>query len=217
MSGPVSRYALPVYRPIAFAVDDHEALLTHARAHPFATLVTSGPEASHLPLLVELRGERIVLRGHLARDNPQFASLARAGGEDALAIFHGPHGYVSPSVYIQHPSVPTWNYVVVHARGRARLVDEAALRRILDDMVARFDATGWRFDAQTDYARHSLDAIAGFEIEVERLEGKWKLSQNRPLEDQRRVVEWLERGDDASRATAAIMRERLARPARPEG
>jgi predicted FMN-binding regulatory protein PaiB len=76
-----------------------------------------------------------------------------AAGAEALAIFQGPHGYVSPSVYSGQPSVPTWHYVVVHTRGRARLVDEPGLRRILDDMVARFDWTGWRFDAPEDFVR----------------------------------------------------------------
>jgi transcriptional regulator len=204
-----------MYRPNAFAMGDREALLAHAAAYPFATLIThrSGVEVSHLPLLMGVHGERIVLRGHLARENPQYATLALAlaepAGVEALAVFHGPHGYVSPSVYTQHPSVPTWNYVVVHARGRARLVDDAGLRGILDELVARFETAGWRFDATTEYARGAVDAIAGFEVTVDAIEGKWKLSQNRPLEDQHRVVEWLDRGDDASRAVAAIMRGRL--------
>jgi transcriptional regulator len=203
-----------MYLPSAFSLDDREALLAHAAAYPFATLVThgGGVEVSHLPLLVGVQAERVVLRGHLARENPQYDALALSSdpaGVEALAIFHGPHGYVSPSVYTQHPSVPTWNYVVVHARGRARLVDDAELRGILDDMIARFETAGWRFDATSEYAREALSAIAGFEVTVERLDGKWKLSQNRPTEDQHRVVEWLDRGDEASKAVAAIMRERL--------
>jgi transcriptional regulator len=204
-----------MYLPSAFTMDDREALLAHAAAYPFATLITHGDgvEVSHLPLLVGVQADRVVLRGHLARENPQYAALglssANPAGVEALAIFHGPHGYVSPSVYTQHPSVPTWNYVVVHARGRARLVDESGLRGILEEMVARFETAGWRFDATSEYAREALGAIAGFEVTLERIEGKWKLSQNRPLEDQHRVVEWLGRGDDASRAVAAIMRSRL--------
>jgi transcriptional regulator len=134
-----------------------------------------------------------------------------AAGAEALAIFHGPHGYVSPSVYEEQPSVPTWNYVVVHIQGRAHLVDETVLRGVLDDLVTRFDPTGWRFQAPDDYVRSALDAIAGFEIPIECVEGKWKLSQNRSPTDQQRVADWLDRGDEASRAVAALMRARLMR------
>ena len=107
------------------------------------------------------------------------------------------------------PSVPTWNYVVVHARGRARLVDKARLRKILSDIVARFDDSGWRLDESPEFLRPMLDAIAGFEIAIERLEGKWKLSQNRTPTDRGAVVDWLARGDDSSRELAALMRASL--------
>jgi transcriptional regulator len=107
------------------------------------------------------------------------------------------------------PGVPTWNYAVVHARGRVRLVDEAGLRAILDDLVVRFDTTGWNMASLGESLLPKLNAIAGFEIELNHLEGKWKLSQNRSPEDQTRVVEWLQGGDDSSRATAALMRGRL--------
>jgi transcriptional regulator len=205
-----------MYLPESFRLDDREALVAHASAHPFATLITWGagdPEISHVPLLVVEQAGRLVLRGHVARENPAYAHLLRGGvddrGADALAIFHGPHAYVSPSVYGEHPAVPTWNYVVVHARGRARLLGEQALRALLDELVARFDDTGWRFDPPEDYARRMLGAIAGFEIAVDRIEGKWKLSQNRPLEDQHRVAQWLEGRDQDSRAVAALLWKRL--------
>jgi transcriptional regulator len=208
-----------MYLPAAFATTDRVALLAHAASHPFATVIThlaheslapesrgdgDGLAVSHLPLLVDAARGR--LRGHLARENPQYRHFV--SGVDALAVFHGPHGYVSPSVYTE-PGVPTWNYVVVHARGRVRLVDEPGLRAILDETVAHFDSTGWQIDAIGESLRNKLDAIAGFEMEIASLEGKWKLSQNRSAADQARVVEWLERGDDASRATAALMRARL--------
>jgi len=198
-----------IYLPDAFRVESRQTLLAHVRAHPFATVIThsqAGLLVSHLPLLVDSRGD--VLRGHLARANPQQAAFEE--GCEALAIFHGPHAYVSPSVYQEQPSVPTWNYVVVHARGPGRLVDEAALRRTLDELVERFDATGWRFEAPDDYVREALGAIAGFEIAIHQLEGKWKLSQNRPLGDQERVAAWLEAGDEMSRAVAQLMRTRLS-------
>jgi transcriptional regulator len=197
-----------MYRPDAFRLDDRQTLLAHAMAHPFATVITQrggSLTVSHLPLLVD--PDRGILRGHLARENPQYQDLAAES--EALAIFHGPHAYVSPSVYEEQPSVPTWNYVVVHARGRGRLVDEPVLRTILDDLVGRFDPTGWRLDAPADYLRSALDAIAGFEIPIDQLEGKWKLSQNRSRTDQMRVAAWLEGGAESSRAVAALMRSRF--------
>jgi transcriptional regulator len=197
-----------MYVPDAFRIDERASLLAHAGAHPFATVVTRDGKdlaVSHLPLLVD--AARNLLRGHLARENPQHGHLAV--GADVLAIFHGPHGYVSPSVYAEQPSVPTWNYVVVHVRGEARIVDEPALRAILDDTVAHFDRTGWRPEANEPFMRTKLAAIAGFEVEIRQLEGKSKLSQNRSLADQARVASWLEGGDDQSRALAAIMRGRL--------
>jgi len=197
-----------LYSPTVFRVEERATLLAHAASYPFATVVTYGTDGlavSHLPLLID--AERELLRGHVARENRQLAHLV--AGVEALAIFHGPHGYVSPSVYEDQPSVPTWNYVVVHARGRARPVDRAALRAILDDMVVRFDGTGWRLDGPEEFVRAKLDAIAGFEVALESVEGKWKISQNRSLEDQRRVIAWLERGDEPSHALAALMRARL--------
>jgi transcriptional regulator len=196
-----------MYLPDPFRLDDPAALLSLAASHPFATLITRGThgvEVSHAPLCVDAEHNR--LRGHLARANPQLGHLTDGG--EVLSIFHGPHGYVSPSVYIQQPSVPTWNYVVVHAHGRARQVDEAGLRSILDEMVARFDTTEWRLDTGEEFLRPALDAIGGFEIEIQVLEGKLKLSQNRSQEDRARVVAWLERGDDSSRALATMMRAR---------
>jgi transcriptional regulator len=220
-----------LYALAAFRETRKGALFAHAARHPFATLVTHGAGgvlASELPLLVdegkgeggqggEEQGEgqnetvsQGVLRGHVARENPQLAHLE--AGAEALAIFHGPHGYVSPSVYEGQRGVPTWNYVVVHARGRARVLDEQGLVEVLVASAERFDETGWRLafgDTWPEVPRPMLVGIAGFEIRVESLEGKWKLSQNRTPEDQARVAEWLERGDAASQAAAALMRARL--------
>jgi transcriptional regulator len=220
-----------MYIPAPFSMTDRAEVFGLAASFPFATLVThlspptpavreasdeeAGGQAeveelvavSHLPLLVDI--ERGVLRGHLSMDNPQYRHLA--AGASALAIFHGPHGYVSPSVYLE-PGVPTWNYVVVHARGKARLVEEADLLAILEESVQRFDRTGWTLAALGESLRPKLDSIAGFEVDVHHLEGKRKLSQNRAPEDQARVVEWLERGDGSSQATAAMMRACLPIP-----
>jgi transcriptional regulator len=199
-----------MYVPDAFAMDDPATLAAHMAAHPFATVVTVAEGdvgVSHLPLLVDDGGHR--LRGHLARENPQLSHFA--GCAPLLAVFHGPHGYVSPSVYRdEQGGVPTWNYVVVHARGRGRLVGDIGLRAILNDSLSRFETTGWRPPSSDESLQSKLDAIAGFEVAVEVLEGKWKVSQNRSPADQARVAQWLERGDAASRALAYLMRGKLA-------
>jgi transcriptional regulator len=194
-----------MYVPQAFAQSDRGVLFGHAAEYPFATVVTSAGaydiRVSHLPLLVDAQNAR--LRGHIARNNPQYEHYL--AGVSIVAIFHGPHGYVSPSVYTE-PGVPTWNYVVVHAEGKVKVLDEWGLRGILDDTVRRFDRTGWRIDDIGDALQGKLDAIAGFEIDVARIEGKFKLSQNRSALDRSRVVEWLEKGDELSRRAAAMMR-----------
>jgi transcriptional regulator len=195
-----------MYCPSAFRLDDRAKLLAHAACYPFATLIThdeGSVDASHVPLLVD--AERGELRGHLARENAQLRHIG--AGAHVLAIFHGPHGFVSPSVYLD-PGVPTWNFVVVHARGRARLVDDAGLRTILDETVARFDTSSWRASVGEDYLTRMRGGIVGFAVTIESLEGKWKLSQNRSAADRERVIEFLERGDASSREVAAMMRER---------
>jgi len=202
-------------------------LLAFAADHPFATVVSQGPatpegpgtkhggtQVSHLPLLVQaLADGRPVLRGHLARDNDQLAHFA--AGADAVAVFHGPHGFVSPSVYEEQRGVPTWNYVVVHLSGPARLLDAAGLQRVLSDSAARFDRSGWQpryGEGWPDVPRAMLEAIAGFEIRIERFEGKWKLSQNRSESDRARVIAWLDQGDADSQQVAALMRQRERDP-----
>jgi transcriptional regulator len=193
-----------MYLPVAFRQDDRAALLALAAAYPFATVITHGEggvAVSHLPIGVD--AARNVLRGQLARANPQFWHLQ--SGAEVLTVFHGPHGYVSPSVYVEQPSVPTWNYVVVHAHGRAKVLDEGGPRAILDETLARFDTTGWRLYTGDEFLRPRLDAIAGFEIHIARMEGKWKVSQNLSPEEQARFVAWLREGDEASRALATLM------------
>jgi transcriptional regulator len=198
-----------MYVPAPFRQDDRRALVEHVRAYPFATFITfaTGVSVSHVPLLLKEVGERTLLQGHLARENPQVADLERGG--HALAIFVGPHGYVSPSVYLDaKPAVPTWNYAVVHARGSVRLVGKTALRAILDETVARFDSSSWRLDENPEFLDRMLGAVAGFEVTIEALEGKWKLSQNRPIEDRRAVADWFDSADgESGRALAKMMRE----------
>lgn len=183
-----------MYRPTHFAEDRVEVLHALMRERPFATLVTqgrAGPEADHLPLHLTSDGR---LQGHVARANPIWRNAADT---DVLAIFHGPQAYVTPSWYAtkrEHGrAVPTWNYVVVHARGRLRAIDDAAwLRRQLDDLVERHESGfdhPWRVDdAPADYIERMVAAVVGIEIEIAELTGKWKVSQNQPAINRAGVV-----------------------------
>jgi transcriptional regulator len=204
-----------VYLPPAFTETRPAVLIAHIEQHDFGLLVSHGAAglvASHIPFLVEHHGEDLHLLCHLARPNPQVEEL-RQGGE-ALAIFSGPHAYVSPSWYADGPSVPTWNYVDVHAYGMVRLIEDGDwLRRLLHRLSERHETSGqdaWRMqDLPERYLQGMLKGIIGLDITIARLEGKFKLSQNRPAVDRPRVIAALERrGDIDALAVAALMRER---------
>jgi transcriptional regulator len=221
-----------VYLPPAFSETRTELLIKHIESHEFGLLVSHGREgliASQIPFLVERRAGRLYLQGHLARPNPQAAGLDPPGAGDggspgagaqdangeALAIFAGPHAYVSPTWYEAGLAVPTWNYAAVHAYGAARWVADpewlhGLLRRLTDRHEAREPAPPWRMeDLPERYLRSMLNGIIGVEIRVNRLEGKFKLSQNRPAADRPRIIAALERREDPdSRAVARLMRER---------
>lgn len=182
------------YIPQHFRVDDPAALERFVAANAFATLVSTGPagiSVSHIPFLVE-RGEdgRLRLLGHVARANAHWRELE--GAAEVLVIFAGPHAYVSPGWYAHHPSVPTWNYAVVHAHGKARVLPPVELAPLLDRLSRTYEdgqPDPWRMQSlPVDYTASMLEAIVGFEIAVDRLEGKFKLSQNRRREDIDRVA-----------------------------
>jgi len=204
-----------VYLPPAFTEARPEVLIAHIERHDFALLVSHGPQglvASHIPFLVEHRGEELHLLGHLARPNPQLADLS--GGGEVLAIFSGPHAYISPRWYASGPAVPTWNYADVHAYGTVRLVDEAEwLRGFLERLSWRHEAGSeapWRIEDQPPtYIAGMLRGIVGLDIAVTRLEGKFKLSQNRPAPDRPLIIAALEEHAEADAvAVAALMHER---------
>ena len=204
-----------VYLPPAFTEKRPEMLMGHIERYDFGLLVSHGAAglvASHIPFLTERAGDRLHLQGHLARPNPQVADLAQGG--EVLAIFHGPHAYISPNWYATGPSVPTWNYADVHAYGTVQLIeDEEWLHRFLVRLSERHEARNavpWRMeDLPKPYARSMLKGIVGLDIAVTRLEGKYKLSQNRPAADRPGVIDALEaQDDDEPRAVARLMRER---------
>lgn len=205
-----------VYLPPAFTESRPEILIEHIERHDFGLLVSRGENgivASHIPFLLVGRGDKLLLQAHLARANPQADDIAAAG--EAVAIFQGPHAYISPSWYAAGPAVPTWNYTAVHAYGPASVVsDPDWLEDFLGRLTARHEGREpppeWRMqDEPRSYLDMMLRGIVGIEIAVDRLEGKFKLSQNRPPADRPRIVAALEgRRDAESSGIAALMRER---------
>ncbi|HET9652830.1 MAG TPA: FMN-binding negative transcriptional regulator [Usitatibacter sp.] len=197
---------MTLYRPAHFRVDEVAALFAFMQAHAFATLVSSGEEGldvSHVPLLPQRDADgSIRLLGHMARANPQWDALETA--QHVLAIFQGPHAYVSPTWYASHPAVPTWNYSVVHARGPVRPLDEAGLHDLLEKLSTTYEGErpgAWRMAQQPpEFIARMERVIVGFEMQVVSLEGKFKLSQNRP-EDFERVVAALESQGESELAT----------------
>jgi transcriptional regulator len=201
-----------VYIPTTFAQSDPIKLHDFIRRNSFAILTSQGQDgliASHLPLLLDADVRRHChLFGHMARANPQWRGVR---GE-VMAIFMGPHAYVSPSWYGEGGTVPTWNYVAVHAYGRFHVVeDRDGLLDILRRSVQTYESPRpepWAFDESAPHVEAMLKAIVGFRIEITRLEGKWKLSQNHAEERRRKVIQALEaRRDEDSQAIARMMAE----------
>ncbi|MDI1437496.1 FMN-binding negative transcriptional regulator [Polyangium sorediatum] len=206
-----------MYLPRAFQESDPAEIHDFIEAHSFGALLVAKAdgalEIAHLPFLLDRRaGPHGTLRAHVARPNPIW-KLA-AAGHPATVVFSGPHGYVSARWY-EHPreQVPTWNYMVVHAHGRLEApMDRAGLSALLDDLSS-FHERGapepWRMDQLEDAFREELlDAIVGLSLPIDRLEAKFKLSQNRSPEDRARVIRALrERGGPDDLAMAKRIRE----------
>lgn len=202
-----------MYLPKRFQSDNSQHALNVIREHPLATVISvreGQPFVSHLPLVMERTTPKLVLVGHLARANPH-AQLLAAG--PVTAIFHGPQAYVTPKWYAEN-DVPTWNYVVVHARGRVNLVeDKRGLVESLQQLTAQAEHGSqdpWEFWLPPDLATEKdlTSAIVAFRIEVETLEAKFKLSQNRSVADREGVKKGLEaRGGDQDRGVCRWMKE----------
>ena len=206
---------MSAYIPRHFASDDRVAAARLLHDHPFATLLTAAepePLVTHVPLLhVADREPHGTLLGHFARANPHAAPAVHARGIESIAIFHGPHAYVSPSWYADPAAaVPTWNYAVVHAHGVLEPLDDAATRAILDAMIHRFEASRavpWSPGLDRRRLDAMVAAIVGFRLHIRRLEVKFKLSQNRSRDDRERVATALAaEGHADAAATAAWMR-----------
>ena len=207
---------MSLYTPSHFAAADRVAVARLLHDHPFATLVTPAtpePFISHLPLLFlpdcEPHG---TLLGHMARANPHWE---HAPAVSSIAVFRGPHAYVSPSWYAEPAkAVPTWNYAAVHAHGAIEIVQDAVeTRRVLDALVQRFEGARdapWQF-AMPERQRDALvGAIVAFRMRIRTLEAKFKLSQNRPRDDQVRVADALEAEGCAEATSVAQWMRRYA-------
>ncbi len=210
-----------MYQPPPFREDRIEVLHGLVRTHPLGLLITAGPrglQANALPFLVDpAPGAQGRLRAHLARPNPQVAELAAV--DTCLVVFQGPQEYITPSWYATKRQtgkvVPTWNYVVVQARGRPTLVDDASwLRRLLDDLTDRHEgqrADPWQVDdAPSPFVTAQIKGIVGLEIPIDRIEGKWKVSQNRPAADRAGVEAGLREAGGSAEALALLVAERGA-------
>ena len=196
-----------MYLPRHFEETRLSVLHDVIRAQPLATLVTmasSGLTANHIPLILDPgAGPNGTLRGHVARANPVWRDFSAEAG--ALAVFHGPQAYITPSWYAEKPKsgrvVPTWNYVAVHASGPLVVFDDAAwVRALVQKLTRQMEAPRaepWSVaDAPSEYIDTQVSAIVGIEIPIARISGKWKLSQNRNAEDREGVRRGLADGDD---------------------
>jgi transcriptional regulator len=195
-----------MYQPNHFRVDDLALIHALMRARPFVALVSGGAEglyATHLPTVLKDDGPYGAVEFHLARANPHWKHLAERN--EALMIFQGPQGYITPNWYpskAEHAKVvPTWNYAVVHAHGRPEMMQDAdSVRRHVAELtdqqerneLGRNGAEPWALtDAPQSYIEAMLRGIVGFRLAITRLEGKWKMSQNREMKDREGVVRGL--------------------------
>ncbi len=200
-----------MYIPSSNKEDNLEALHHLMRAYNFATLITSDngtPFATHTPFMLDsTRGAYGTLVSHMARANPQWQHFTTA--HEVMVMFQGPHAYISPAWYTAEFSVPTWNYAVAHAYGIPKIIeDQGAIQQILDELVSHHEASmpqPWTFNWSA-YHINLTKAIVAFEIEITRLEGKFKLSQNRSQIDQQGVINGLNHSPfEADHAVAEMM------------
>ncbi len=201
-----------MYTPKPYEVKDSKLLLSFIRANPFAILIgvkERTPIATHIPFVVIEDGDSLRLLAHVSRANEQWKWLE----ENNLVIFAGPHAYVSPKHYEKEENVPTWNYAAVHAYGPAQILDSMEDRRkAVEELIRATEAdyfSQWNA-LQSTYQNNMLKAIVAFEIKVNRLEGKFKLSQNKTRSEQTRISEeFMKNPDSQIRATGNMMKKVL--------
>ena len=199
-----------MYIPKHFTIQDEETKYEMIEQNSFATLFSQhngAPYATHLPLL--LNRETLTLSGHFARPNEQWKD---SENQQVLAVFQGPHSYISPSWYETNKAVPTWNYVAVHVYGELEIVeDEQELIDSLQDLVHKYENSKSTYslkDVDPNYMEGLSRGIVGFRIKINKIEGKAKVSQNHSVERRKLVVEELEKvGSEGNKAIADLMKE----------
>jgi transcriptional regulator len=202
-----------MYSPSYNRIEDRAELLAFMRANSFAVLVTGTGgtlHASHLPVMIREAQQQFVLDMHMAKNNPQWQEFF---DDEVMVVFSGPHAYVSPRWYEEAERVPTWNYAAVHAYGVPKLIEDRKHKHQNQRaLVATLDPH-WlpKFDAlRPEYVEKMLDGIVNFEIEVTRLETRWKLSQNRSKREMELIAAALDKSNDsAERQLAALTRRHL--------
>jgi transcriptional regulator len=202
-----------MYTPPYNKLDNREELVAFLRANDFPIVITGtggALHATHLPVVVHDRGDRIVLDLHMARNNPQWKEFF---DEEVLVIFSGPHAYVSPRWYEDQERVPTWNYAAVHAYGLPKLFEDPKVKyENQRRLVAQLDPE-WlpKFDAlKPEYIDKMLAGIVNFQIDVTRIDARWKLSQNRGRREMELIAAELDKSPDTMlKALAALHRQHL--------
>ena len=204
-----------MYSPPYNQIEDRAELLAFMRANDFVLMVTgTGGElhASHLPVLIEERGGKLVVVMHMAKANPQWQQFYEGEmSAEAMVVFWGPHAYVSPRWYEQMERVPTWNYAAVHAYGKVKVVAGREAKHDAQAKLVALHDPQWQpaFEKlPAPYMDDMLNGIVNFELEVTRMETRWKLSQNRGRREQELIVAELEKSaDTGQRALAALTRK----------
>jgi transcriptional regulator len=204
-----------MYIPKSNLVTDTEEIVAFMRQFSFATIITAKnnyPTATHLPFIISTRSDKIILTSHFARANEHWKEIEDSAN---LVIFTEPHAYISPRHYDNPVSVPTWNYISIHAYGQGRLITDAEqTSAILEKTIMTYEQEykqQWD-NLPLDYKRKMQKGIVGFEIEVNNLQAKKKLSQNKSQAEQQRIVNSLaESGDELERQIADFMNENLSK------
>jgi len=199
-----------LYTPAHFSVEDRAIALALMREHPLAAIVSGGEEpfVSHVPLVIVQDGDALQLHGHVARANPHWRQW-KDGGR-LLAIFQGPDAYISPFHYEAREAVPTWNYAVVHAQGTLSVLDtpdakELVLKRLIDRHDPPYRARWDEFDA--GFRERMKTAIVAFTINIDRIDAKFKLSQNRSAADRASVINAMRRGGPKELELGRLMQQ----------
>lgn len=199
-------YCLPYFK-----AEDRKQVIEFMQQNPFVILTgcdaDNRPVATHVPLLIKEREGKLFLQGHIMKQTDHHKAFLQ--NEDVLAIFTGPHAYVSASWYKDQKQGSTWNYVTVHAHGKLRLGEEELLLQVLEELTDHFEnnpnSPSRMKHLSKDYVDRLVKAIVAFEIEVTGIENVFKLSQNRDEESYKNIVQQLKQGDDGAKAIAEMM------------